>query len=216
MVQLKQQWLANDMYAKKCPYDMRPTTITVHNTANDASALNEVRYMSTNLQYVSFHTAIDDDMIVQAIPYNRNAFHAGDGKNGAGNRTSISIEICYSKSGGPRYAQAEENAVQYIAHLLYKYNWTVACLRQHYDWSQKNCPHRIRQEGRWTAFVARIQEALNVYTFSQRIDIQEVHNANAYRVQSGRYTTKEAAVKAAQQALAAGAIHYATIIGVKE
>ena len=38
-----------------------------------------------------------------------------------GNRLSIGIEICYSKSGGVRYGFAEENAIQYIAKLLKQY-----------------------------------------------------------------------------------------------
>ena len=29
-------------YKNKCPYEMKPTRIVVHNTANDASAANEI------------------------------------------------------------------------------------------------------------------------------------------------------------------------------
>lgn len=215
-MQFIQQWIQEAHYAKKCPYAMVPTSITVHNTANDAPARNEVRYMATNDRYVSFHTAIDNEVIIQAIPYTRNAFHAGDGINGPGNRTSISIEICYSKSGGPRYEKAEQHAVHYIAQLLHQYGWGIDRVKQHYDWSQKNCPHRIRNEGRWASFLARIEEARAAYVFADRIAYAIPEGANAFRVQSGKYTSKEAAERAAQSALAAGALHYATIIGMKE
>ncbi|MEB9530391.1 N-acetylmuramoyl-L-alanine amidase, partial [Bacillus anthracis] len=42
-------------YGTKCPYTMKPKYITVHNTYNDAPAENEVNYMITNNNEVSFH-----------------------------------------------------------------------------------------------------------------------------------------------------------------
>ena len=96
---------------------MSPQYITIHNTWNDASALAEVAYMSGNKNATSFHVAFDDKQAVEAIPFSRNEWHAGDGQ-GEGNRKSIGIEICYSKSGGAKYAEAEANAIEYTAHLL--------------------------------------------------------------------------------------------------
>ena len=93
----------------KCPYTMSPEYITVHNTANDASAMSEISYMLGNDRECSFHLAVDDTRAVQGIDLNRNTWHAGDGGNGTGNRKSISIEICYSKSGGDRFIKAEQN-----------------------------------------------------------------------------------------------------------
>ncbi|MEK4702003.1 N-acetylmuramoyl-L-alanine amidase [Solibacillus sp. FSL R7-0668] len=144
----------------KCPYAMTPQYITVHNTANDASAANEAAYHNRNDNQVSYHVAIDDKEAIQCIPFDRNAWHCGDGQ-GDGNRKSIGIEICYSKSGGSRYVAAEENAVQYIAKLLHQYGWGIDRVKQHYEWSKKNCPHRIRDEKRWGSFKQRIQDALN-------------------------------------------------------
>ena len=37
--------VSQDKYSIKCPYPMTPTRIVVHNTANDASARNEIAYM---------------------------------------------------------------------------------------------------------------------------------------------------------------------------
>lgn len=84
-----------------------------------------------------------------------------DGGSGTGNRKSIGIEICYSKSGGSRYNQAEENCVQLVASLLKKYGWGIDRVKKHQDWSGKRCPHRILDEGRWESFKARIQAVLN-------------------------------------------------------
>lgn len=149
------------LYPIKSPYTMKAETLTVHNTYNDASARNEAAYMKSNKNQTSFHTAIDDIEVIGLIPFSRNAWAAGDGANGKGNRASIHMEICYSKSGGPKYVAAEENAVQYIAGTLKMLGWGVDRLRQHFDWSKKNCPHRIRDEKRWNSFVNRIQVALN-------------------------------------------------------
>ncbi|TKI65545.1 N-acetylmuramoyl-L-alanine amidase family protein [Lysinibacillus mangiferihumi] len=156
----KQNLLPASKYPIKAPYSMTPQYITVHNTANDASAGNEIKYMITNNNQVSYHVAIDDKEVIQAIRFNRNAWHCGDGQ-GNGNRKSIGIEICYSKSGGVRYAAAEENAVQYIAKLLKEYGWGIERVKKHQDWNGKYCPHRILSENRWNSFLKRIEEAMN-------------------------------------------------------
>ena len=71
-----------ERYSLKCPYKMTPTRIVVHNTANDASARNEVKYMQNNKSQTSFHYAVDDKEVIQALPLNRNSWNAGDGRNG--------------------------------------------------------------------------------------------------------------------------------------
>ncbi|MEK5331576.1 peptidoglycan recognition protein family protein [Lysinibacillus sp. FSL W8-0992] len=163
----KQNLLSSSKYSIKSPYTMTPQYITVHNTANDASAANEVKYMITNDNQVSYHIAVDDKEVIQAIPYNRNGWHCGDGQ-GNGNRKSIGVEICYSKSGGPRYAAAEENAVQYIASLLKQYGWGIERVKKHQDWNGKYCPHRILNENRWNSFLKRIEEAMKPKTTIQQ------------------------------------------------
>ncbi|ASN68115.1 hypothetical protein 8F11_80 [uncultured Caudovirales phage] len=209
----KQNLLASSKYPIKSPYSMTPQYITVHNTANDASAENEIRYMLSNGNQVSYHVAIDDKESIQAIPFNRNAWHCGDGQ-GKGNRQSIGIEICYSKSGGPRYVAAEENAVQYIAQLLKQYGWGIDRVKKHQDWNGKYCPHRILSENRWNSFLKRVEQAMkpNQPTIECAID----EGAKVFRVQSGAYKTQADAERAAQKALDAGAISYATIRGTSE
>ncbi|MFD1204939.1 N-acetylmuramoyl-L-alanine amidase family protein [Sporosarcina contaminans] len=153
------QLIPESLYRLKSPYPMVPEYVTIHNTANDASAKNEISYMQRNTAPTSFHVAIDDQYAVQAIPFTRNGWHAGDGQ-GPGNRKSIGIEICYSKSGGKKYAEAEANAIEYIAHVLNQYGWGVERVKWHRDWSGKNCPHRIFDEGRATEVKNRISKRL--------------------------------------------------------
>lgn len=153
--------ISSSKYGKKCPYSMRPQYITVHNTANDASARNEVSYMRRNSSSTSYHVAVDDKEVVIAAPFNRNCFHAGDGRNGTGNRKTIGIEICYSKSGGARFDAAEDNAARYIASLLKAYGWGINRVKRHYDWSRKYCPHRTMDRG-WTRFLNMVRSYMGL------------------------------------------------------
>ena len=112
---IKQNLVSKSKYDIKCPYAMNAEFIVVHNTANDASAANEISYMITNNNQVSFHIAVDDKEAIQGLPLNRNAWACGDGANGQGNRKGIQVEICYSKSGGIQFEKAEANAAKVIA-----------------------------------------------------------------------------------------------------
>lgn len=150
-MKIRQMLVSSSKYNVKCPYSMTPTRIVVHNTANDASANNEISYMINNNNEVSFHIAVDDKEAVQGIPLNRNAWHAGDG-NGKGNREGISIEICYSKSGGDRFIKAEQNAAKLIADLLKERGWGIDKVTKHQDYSGKYCPHRTLDMG-WQRFL---------------------------------------------------------------
>lgn len=145
--------MPQNKYAIKCPYGMKPEGITIHNTANDASAMSEISYMINNNNKVSFHEAIDDYRTVQGIEHNRNAWHAGDG-HGFGNMKTIGIEICYSKSGGERFEKAERNAAERIAYLMKQYGWnldnitdTRHTIGTHQNRSGKYCPHRTLDNG---------------------------------------------------------------------
>lgn len=152
--------VSESKYSVKCPYAMTPEYIVVHNTANDASAQNEVKYMISNNNQVSFHFAVDDKEIVQGLPLDRNAWACGDGANGKGNRKGIQIEICYSKSGGVRFENAEKNAAKFIAKLLKERGWGVDKVKKHQDFSNKYCPHRTLDKG-WASFVNMVKDYLN-------------------------------------------------------
>ena len=152
--------VSESKYSVKCPYAMTPEFIVVHNTANDASAQNEVKYMISNNNQVSFHFAVDDKEIVQGLPLDRNAWACGDGANGKGNREGIQIEICYSKNGGIRFENAEKNAAKFIAQLLKERGWGVDKVKKHQDFSNKYCPHRTLDKG-WASFVNMIKDYLN-------------------------------------------------------
>ena len=139
-------------YPIKAPNPMVPQGITIHNTANDACAIAEISYMITNNYKVSYHWAVDDINAVQGIPHDRNAWHAGDGRNGFGNKSTIGIEICYSKSGGDRFLKAEDNAAELIARLMLQYGWGLEkigliTINTHQSRSGNYCPHKTLDLG---------------------------------------------------------------------
>ena len=150
---------SNTKRSIKFPYKMTPTRIVVHNTANDASAREEISYMCSNNKEVSFHFAIDDKEVVQGLPLDRNAWHAGDGGEGKGNREGISIEICYSKYGGSKFVAAEKLAAKFIAQLLKERNWGIDKVTKHQDYNGKYCPHRTLDMG-WDRFLNMIKSEM--------------------------------------------------------
>lgn len=139
----------------KCPYDMTPEFLVIHNTAGDASAKNEIAFMHRNGTSVSFHYAVDDKEVRQGAPINRNTFHAGDGIYGSGNRKGIAIEICYSKSGGKKFDAAENNAAIFCAEFLKERGWGIDKIKKHQDFSGKYCPHRTLDLG-WDRFLKKV------------------------------------------------------------
>lgn len=159
---IKRQLIDEDRYPIKASYEMEPEYVTIHNTANNASAAGEIEYMVSNDQYVSYHWAVDDIEAIQAIPHDRNAWHCGDGEDGVGNLKSIGIEICHSLDPeNPHYPQSEENGAKLAAIVLHEAGLGLDAIRKHEDWSGKYCPHRILDNGDWENFKERIAKYYN-------------------------------------------------------
>lgn len=159
---IKRQLIDEDRYPIKASYEMEPEYVTIHNTANNASADGEIAYMVSNDQYVSYHWAVDDVEAIQAIPHDRNAWHCGDGEDGVGNLKSIGIEICHSLDPeNPHYPQSEENGARLAAVVLHEAGLGLDAIRKHEDWSGKYCPHRILDNGDWENFKERIAKYYN-------------------------------------------------------
>ncbi|EAC2921728.1 N-acetylmuramoyl-L-alanine amidase family protein [Listeria monocytogenes] len=165
-VPFRQNLVSSSKYNIKAPNAMKAKKITIHNTYNDASSQNETDYCKNNNNEVSFHVAVDDKEAIQVVPFNRNAWHCGDGANGFGNRNTIGVEICYSKSGGSRYTKSEQNTIKYVAGLCVEQGITASkdTIKKHQDWSGKYCPHRILAEKRWPAVQQAIIDEYNRIT----------------------------------------------------
>lgn len=150
-------------------YPMQATTITVHNTGNkNADAEDHTEYVDNTTAYVSWHFTVDDKDIFQELPINETAWHAGDGRNGPGNRTSVAIEIC--EHDGINWNMAKYNGIKLIVLLLNELGLSPEAVVPHKEWSGKYCPHRILDEG-WDGFIDLIKKE---YKASQVPAEQEV------------------------------------------
>lgn len=140
-------------YAK---YNFNPQYITIHNTGNPTStALNERLWLTnpSNTRVASWHYVIDEKKIIEAIPPNELAWHAGDFE---GNNTSIGVEIC--ERGNQDIVL--DRAVKFVAYLLKLRGWGIERLKTHKDWSGKNCPRLILPE--LDEFKKRVEGELKV------------------------------------------------------
>lgn len=134
---------------------LRPTSITVHNTANDgpgADALMHARYMrgsDARSRRVSWHYTVDDRRVVRHIPDNEQAWHAGPA-----NQTSIGVEICEHR--GIDQDAANERAALLVAALRVQHG--IDEVRTHQSWTGKDCPRRLlATAGGWDGFAGRVE-----------------------------------------------------------
>lgn len=70
-IALRKNLVSENKYKLKCPYAMNAEYITIHNTANDVPAKNEISFMKNTTSSTSFHFAVDDKEVIQGLPLNR-------------------------------------------------------------------------------------------------------------------------------------------------
>ena len=178
-------------------YKLAPKYVTIHNTGNTtkgSDADNHARYLQNGGrdQVVGYHYCVDDHQIIQIIPDNENAWHAGDGSNGIGNRQSLAIEICENSDGD--ILKATNNAVELTAMLVIKYNIPFDKIVQHNYWIGKDCPRQIRKNNpySWKEFINRVKSKVNsqvntenvtttVKTYKVLVDINKYNSAEDAR-----------------------------------
>lgn len=146
----------------KCPHEMTPKYITVHEAVENTAAFNLISWMRKFYSPVSFHYAVDDVFVWQGIEDTRTAFHCGDGAYGKGNNESIGIEICWAlDSDTEKYEKAKKNAAKLIGYLMRKYNIPIENVVQHNFWSGEDCPKRLKAEKKWGDFIARCKKSFD-------------------------------------------------------
>jgi len=154
--------------------------VVVHDTGNSkagATAEMHDRYI-TNLNndsastYISWHYTVDDSEIIQHLPLDEVAYHAGDGSTvfgdiwnsttygktdciGGGNRNGIGIETCVDQ--GSDYTETMRKTAKLVAELLIQYDLNIDRVKQHWHFSGKNCPQVMRENNRWDEFLNLVQ-----------------------------------------------------------
>ena len=152
------------------------TYITIHETGNAAKGADAAAhgaYLDSAAgedDLVSWHYTVDDHAIVQHLPDYETAYHAGDGKAGPGNTTSIGIEICVNAGGD--FEAAKANAAALVRLLMEEHGIPLDNVVQHNHWNGKDCPKTIRATaGAWEAFLAFCRgEPANVSKLDTDVD----------------------------------------------
>lgn len=127
-----------------------PTAITLHNPASGrATAEDLTEYADVYNGYKSWHLTIIGTKVFQELPFIEVGWHAGDGYNGPGNRTSVSIEIGEDET-------SEATARVFVAYLMKEYGIPIQSVVPHKKWSGKNCPAYTLPH--WDKYIQSIED----------------------------------------------------------
>lgn len=155
------------------PLDPGVRWIIIHETSNPdkgANADNHYLYFNRlNTQGVikkSCHFLVDSTKILQILPLDEVAWCNTDGRTPysknppkGGNMAGISIEMCVNKDGD--FEKTLEKTIWLVADLMKRFNLTINEVKQHNDFYNKNCPKILRETGRWSWFLQKVQEKYN-------------------------------------------------------
>ncbi len=158
--------------------------IVIHDTgmahpSATAKGLDEYQHIAT--RQASWHFSVDDYEAYQELPLDEVAWHAGDGDThypetwlnekgfhlGGGNHSGIGIETCIYQ--GIDFTRAMRNVAKLTANLLIKFNLSTNAVKQHSDFSGKNCPQTMRTAGRWDEFMQLVN--LEYYKSTRLADV---------------------------------------------
>lgn len=153
-----------------------PQYVVIHDTGmpkvfDNADGLNKYIHEQANMvdgRVASWHFSIDDSKVYQHVPTDEIAWHSGDGRRsfgekvynetsgkydiGGGNQNGIGIETCINPDND--YDLTLKRTAKLVAMLLHQYNLGLDRIKQHYDFSSKNCPNIIRStNGLWEFFL---------------------------------------------------------------
>lgn len=139
--------------------------IVIHetgNTAASATAENHNAFLHGEKQMnntTSWHYTVDDHEIYHHLPDDEVGYHASDQLTpDGGNACGIGIEICVNDGGD--YQQAVDNAARLTAYLLDSYDLGLKAVKQHGDFTNKNCPERLREGEHWKEFLKQVKQYL--------------------------------------------------------
>lgn len=141
--------------------DNRPGTkrtiqyVVIHETGNTAAGADAAAH--GRLQAgggegkTSWHYTVDDHAVWHSIPDDEVAYHAGDGRDGDGNLHGIGVELCVNADGD--FEKTFDNGARLTGWLMATYDIPADHVKEHFDFTGKNCPQTIRESGRMEEFV---------------------------------------------------------------
>ncbi|MDD4387744.1 MAG: Ig-like domain-containing protein [Bacilli bacterium] len=135
-------------------------SIIYHDTGNNnfgANAVMHANFMvgADNFNFYrarSWHYTVDDQEVIQHLPDNEIAWQ---GDTYEAYSTTIGIETCVNQASD-LYTTWHRTA-KLMASLLVKYNLKVSDIKQHYDFSQKNCPQTLRRNNLYANAISLVE-----------------------------------------------------------
>ena len=147
-------------------YSMNPKYITIHNVGDDDvpgknwyNAMHNAN--KTGFRTAGWHATVDYNTIYQSVAFNQCAWHAGDGKNGTGNRYSIGIEHCQYSKDKEKQRMVWENSIALCKEIMKVYPISLNHVVQHYYWTKKDCPYLLRHKRfgyDWSWYINQFKE----------------------------------------------------------
>lgn len=131
--------------------------VVIHETGNPGEgtgAKSHSNYLQAggDGRGTSWHYTVDDREIYHHVPDDEVAYHASSAD---GNNHGIGVELCVNADGD--FEQTFDNGAKLAACLLKAYGLSADDLRQHGDFTEKNCPETIRNTGRWKEFTEKVK-----------------------------------------------------------
>jgi N-acetylmuramoyl-L-alanine amidase len=125
-----------------------PSFITLHEVgaqdpAIDAAAFRDLLLSGGGEDGASYHFVVGADQVVQVLPLDEAAWHAGDGLFGPGNRDSVGIAIVQSGD----FDRALSRAAWLVAEIIEHPGGFVSNQPRAWDFSSQ----RIRRHGHWAS-----------------------------------------------------------------
>ena len=138
--------------------------ITIHCTGNNSATANaraNANFLSTS-SGASIHYVVDHGKTIYRVcPENSIAWHAGSTTSGllSGNSYAIGIEMCQNE-GNDLFLTWQRTA-KLLPGIISRWSGMsgLSAVKQHYNFSYKNCPQELRESGLWTAAFAKMVKA---------------------------------------------------------
>lgn len=132
-------------------------------------------------RYRSWHYTVDDQEIIQHLPDDEIAFH-GDGYEAY--TTTIGIETAIDKNSD--FFTTWHRTAKLMSSLMYKYDLNITNIKQHYDYSGKDCPQVLRATGLWETALDLIQAEYLVLQELEGYTIEFISNDPEFVTNEGR------------------------------
>lgn len=136
---------------------LKPTSVTIHNTDNPRRGANAKAHsrfvretgfyiLNGKEHWISWHYVVDDQFIIQQVPVNERAWHAGPA-----NASSVAVEICMNSDLDAN--RAYDNAAALVATLVTDLGLGPDDIVTHQSWTGKDCPTVLLGGDRWQQFL---------------------------------------------------------------